>query len=261
MGLQKDCSLASSGPHTVFLKARWQAQVNARSRYIQLCTILKIGVACISFFYATSVTGILPPSLCSQYTIITSCPRSSVDKPNGHLKSIRYSMQGRTSWKQEVQQVCIVLHNLDLPTNLWFQNPRENKALSFGFLLSEESQHSWSGAVYMYKLSRINSPPFSTPTSILPNQNKGKSWREREGTERHGQMSACTSTASRLWRRLCILQKWHHWGKTSQESASLTSVSVLSKSIMIFLWKYLGMQGHRLKGVCHHSLTWKIGKT
>lgn len=225
--------------------------------YNSVPTILKIGVACIYFFYATSVIGILPPSSCSQYTI-TSCPRSSVDKPNGHLKSICYSMQGRTSWKQEVQQVCIVLHNLDLPT-FDFKTLEKTKHSPLAFFWVKKA--STAGQEQYTRISRINSPPFSTPTSILPNQNKGKSWREREGTERHGQMSARTSTASRLWRRLCILQKWHHWGKTSQESASLTSVSVLSKSIMIFLWKYLGMQGHRLKGVCHHSLTWKIRKT
>ena len=71
------------------------------------------------------------------------------------------------------------LRNFDLPTHLCFRNPREKKAISF--LRLEESQHSWSGTIHMDKLSRINAPPSSTPTSILPNQNKRKSWMEREG--------------------------------------------------------------------------------
>lgn len=73
-------------------------------------------------------------------------------------------------------------------------------------------------------------------------------------------MPACAPTASMLWHRLRILQKWHHWGKISQESASLASLFAFSRSVMIYLQKYLGMQGQMLKGVHHHSLMYKLEK-
>lgn len=61
-------------------------------------------------------------------------------------------------------------------THLWFQNSRKDKAVFLSSPLSEESQHSWSGAIHTYKPSGIN---FSTPTTLLPNQNTGERGRKQ----------------------------------------------------------------------------------
>ena len=65
-------------------------------------------------------------------------------------------------------------------------------------------------------------------TALLhPNPNLSQSkhmeeWKGKGERERSCQRLAHAPTASTLWRRLCILHKWHYWGKISQESASLT---------------------------------------
>lgn len=76
--------------------------------YNSVPTIFKISAVCLYFICAAKVISILPLCLCSQYTIRPTCPRGSVDKPNGHLKSMCHSRQERTSWEQKVQNVCLL---------------------------------------------------------------------------------------------------------------------------------------------------------
>ena len=129
-------------------------------------------------------------------------------------------------------------------THLWFQNSRKDKVVFLSSLLTEESQHSWSGAIHTYKSSGIN---FSTPTTLLPNQNTWERRRKKLPKANTG------STAPTSWCRLYILHKWHHWGKISQESASLTSVSVLSKSEMIYPQKNLSRHARTYAQGCTPS--------
>lgn len=112
----------------------------------------------------------------------------------------------------------------------------KNKAISLGFPLSEERE-----ALLVRNNTHLETIRNYLTTLLHPNPSQSKQTEElkgKGGREKRCQMPACASTASMLWRSLCILQRWHHWRKISQESASLASVFVLSKSALIYLQNY-----------------------
>lgn len=109
---------------------------------------------------------------------------------------------------------------------------------TFDFKTLEKTKQSFSALLWVKKASTAGQGQ-STPTSHQgltspPQPHSFPIKTQGRGGESSCQRPAQAPTASTLWRRLYILHKWHHWGKISQESASLTSVSVLSKSEMIY---------------------------
>ena len=130
-------------------------------------------------------------------------------------------------------------------THLWFQNSRKTK-------------QSFSALFWLKKASTAGQEQ-STPTNHQgltspPQPHSFPIKTHGRGGERSCQRPAQAPTASTLWRRLYILHKWHHWGKISQESASLTSVSVLSKSEMIYPQKNLSRHARTYAQGCTPSL-------
>lgn len=83
-------------------------------------------------------------------------------------------------------------------TCLWFQNQKNTTKQSLlASLWVKKARACWSEAIHTYKPSGINSPPFSTPTPVLPNQNKWKSWRERKGEK---EVAKCQHVLQQLLR-------------------------------------------------------------
>jgi hypothetical protein len=75
------------------------------------------------------------------------------------------------------------------------------------------------------ELTRHPSLPQPTSFQIKPNE-------RAEGKGRREKLPAQAPTVSVCCYSLCIWQKWHHWGKIHQESASLASVFVLYSDLL-----------------------------
>lgn len=130
----------------------------------------------------------------------------------------------------------------------------KNKAISLGFPEWRKARPDGQAQYTPRNHQELTHRPSPPQPQSFPIKTNGRA--EGKGRERKKVPNAgMCSNSFYVMAQLCILQRWHHWGKISQESASPASVFVLSKSALIYLQHYLDRHARTDAPGCTPSFT------